>query len=114
MKRSLSRFLLRLTQLLSVLVAPLLFSQPAHAAPCTSNCLKPGDYTIFTIYNLLPRKYLIHVPASYTGDRAVPLLLDFHGFSKDATNERGASGPPGTLTAAASSATRCTSTTSPF
>lgn len=65
---------------------------PAVAAPCTSNCLTPGDYTITTLVGLVPRTYLVHVPASYTGGSEVPLLLDFHGGGKDAWNERGASG----------------------
>lgn len=67
-------------------------SAPAAAAPCTSNCLTPGDYTITTLVGVLPRTYLVHVPASYTGASDVPLLLDFHGGGKDAWNERGASG----------------------
>lgn len=76
------------------LLALLSAAGPAAAAPCaaSASCLKPGDYTITTLHRGLPRIYLVHVPASYTGDRDVPLLLDFHGGGKDAWNERGASG----------------------
>lgn len=78
--------------LLSALLAWLAFAGPAAAAPCASNCLTPGDYTIAMVHQGLPRLYLVHVPASYTGQSDVPLLLDFHGGSKDAWNERQYSG----------------------
>ncbi len=65
---------------------------PAEAAPCAVNCLRPGDYTVATVSGGLIRSYLIHVPANYTGDRAVPLLLDLHGFSSYAADERKYSG----------------------
>ena len=67
-------------------------ASPAQAAPCTADCLRPGDYTIVTLSGGLVRDYLVHVPASYTGDRAVPLLLDLHGFSSYAADERKYSG----------------------
>ena len=65
---------------------------PAMAKPCLSDCLRPGDYKIVTLQGLTPRTYLVHVPASYTGQRDVPLLIDYHGGTKDGWNERGASG----------------------
>ena len=64
----------------------------ADAAPCKINCLSPGDYTIVTLPGGLPRRYLVHVPASYTGDAQVPLLLDLHGFTSHAADERKYSG----------------------
>jgi polyhydroxybutyrate depolymerase len=65
---------------------------PAAAAPCATNCLAPGDYTIVATAGGLPRSYLVHVPASYTGRTSVPLLLDLHGFSSNAADERQYSG----------------------
>ncbi|RYY45958.1 MAG: hypothetical protein EOP59_03610 [Sphingomonadales bacterium] len=65
---------------------------PVVAKPCVSNCLKPGDYKVVTLHNLTPRTYWVHVPASYTGERDVPLLIDYHGGTKYGWNERGASG----------------------
>lgn len=65
---------------------------PALARPCQQACLTPGDHAVTIIHGGLPRLYLIHVPASYTGQRDVPLLLDFHGGSKNAFNQRRASG----------------------
>jgi polyhydroxybutyrate depolymerase len=91
MKAFLSRFRLQLAALLFALITALSAS-PASAAPCTGICFVPGDYSITTLHKGLLRNYLVHVPASYTGQQAVPLLLDFHGFSKDASNERQYSG----------------------
>ncbi|MDG2535867.1 PHB depolymerase family esterase [Sphingomonas sp. HITSZ_GF] len=91
MKARFSRFRLHLAALLVALGAALL-AGPASAAPCTGICFTPGDYSITTLHKGLLRNYLVHVPASYTGQKAVPLLLDFHGFSKDASNERQWSG----------------------
>jgi polyhydroxybutyrate depolymerase len=91
MKAFLSRFRLQLAALLFALITALSAS-PASAAPCTGICFVPGDYSIATLHKGLLRNYLVHVPASYTGQQAVPLLLDFHGFSKDASNERQYSG----------------------
>ncbi|MCU6454072.1 hypothetical protein LPN01_08285 [Sphingomonas sp. A2-49] len=68
------------------------FGSVASAAPCATNCLTPGDYTIVAMIGGLPRNDLVHVPASYAGDTAVPLLLDLHGFTDTANNERQYSG----------------------
>uniref|UniRef100_UPI0035CACEDB alpha/beta hydrolase family esterase n=1 Tax=uncultured Sphingomonas sp. TaxID=158754 RepID=UPI0035CACEDB len=65
---------------------------PASAAPCAQNCLAPGDYAGAIVYQGLPRTYLIHVPASYTGQRNVPLLIDLHGGANTALIERQTSG----------------------
>ncbi len=73
-------------------IAALSFAPAAHAAPCTFNCFKPGDYRIVTVSGGLPRTYLVHVPASYTGNTAVPLLLDLHGFTSYGADERKYSG----------------------
>lgn len=85
MKKLLSRIAFVLTLLLGA-------GAPAQAAPCAFNCLAPGDYTIPVLSGGLVRTYLVHVPASYTGDRGVPLLLDLHGFTSYAADERRYSG----------------------
>lgn len=92
MKAVFPRFVRRLTAALALLFAALAFAAPAEAAPCASNCLAPGDYTFVTISSLTPRYYLVHVPASYDGSKAVPLLLDIHGFTSYAADERKYSG----------------------
>lgn len=65
---------------------------PAAAQQCTANCLAPGDYDITITPDLVPRSFKLHVPASYDGRAAVPLLVDLHGFSSDADEERSVSG----------------------
>jgi polyhydroxybutyrate depolymerase len=65
---------------------------PAFADPCTGNCIGPGDYNFMLISDGIPRTYMVHVPATYSGSSAVPLLLDLHGFSSYAAQERQVSG----------------------
>lgn len=65
---------------------------PASAVPCASNCLQPGDHQITIWSSGLLRSYLVHVPEGYTGQEKVPLLLDLHGFSSYAADERKWSG----------------------
>jgi poly(3-hydroxybutyrate) depolymerase len=38
------------------------------------------------------RTYILHVPQSYTGRSAVPLVLDFHGLGGSGSQEKGMSG----------------------
>lgn len=77
---------------LASLILSIGFGSAALAEPCTVNCIAPGDYTFVLVWDLLPRTYLVHVPASYSGNSAVPLLLDLHGFSSYAAQERQVSG----------------------
>jgi len=35
----------------------------------------------------LQREYVLYVPANYTGDTAVPLLFNFHGYTSNATEQ---------------------------
>jgi polyhydroxybutyrate depolymerase len=64
----------------------------AVADPCTINCIAPGDYNFLLLWDGLPRSYMVHIPVSYNGSSAVPLLLDLHGFSSYASQERQVSG----------------------
>jgi polyhydroxybutyrate depolymerase len=79
--------LLLVTLLLFGAVVP----QTASAATCSGNCLVAGDYTIVSSGSGRVRTYLVHVPSSYAG-APVPLLLDLHGFSSNAFDERTYSG----------------------
>jgi polyhydroxybutyrate depolymerase len=58
----------------------------------TEAALLPGDSTRMLAFGGLSRSYLLHVPASYDGATAVPLVLDFHGYTSNATQQRGISG----------------------
>lgn len=88
----LNRLIRRFLVAMSLTVAACLTAGQAQAAPCATNCVKAGDYTVAIVSGGLPRTYLVHVPASYTGRTAVPLLLDLHGFSSYAADERRYSG----------------------
>lgn len=53
---------------------------PAKTCPATS-VLKPGSTTNGTLqFGGTSRSYIVHVPASYTGQTPVPLVTDYHGI----------------------------------
>lgn len=85
-----TRFLHKLGAAFALLFG--LWSAPAMAAPCAENCLTPGDHRLTLDHGGVTREYFVHVPARYDGSRSVPLLLDFHGYSSDAEEERRVSG----------------------
>jgi polyhydroxybutyrate depolymerase len=70
----------------SVLAALLLVTAPAAAA------LAPGDVERRLTVGGLERRYLLHVPPRYDGRVPVPLVLDLHGFTSNAIQQRGLSG----------------------
>ena len=59
-------------------------------APGGGGCdnLVSGDFEC----SIGARTYLVHVPDSYTGQTAVPLVVDAHGFTSNAGQQRGLSG----------------------
>jgi polyhydroxybutyrate depolymerase len=63
------------------------FAAAAGAQPFT-----PGETTRTLVSGGLTRSYILHVPPSYTGASAVPLVLDFHGLSATAEIQAGLSG----------------------
>ena len=54
--------------------------------------LKPGDTSETISIGGVQRQYLLHVPASYTGQTAVPLVLDWHPILSDMNFEKANSG----------------------
>jgi polyhydroxybutyrate depolymerase len=54
--------------------------------------LPPGETTRTLEHGGLTRSYYLHVPPSYDGATAVPLVLDFHGFGSNAFQQRAISG----------------------
>jgi polyhydroxybutyrate depolymerase len=59
--------------------------------PCPAPALTPGDTTrVLTVANT-NRSYILHVPNTYSGDRAVPLIIDFHGFGGSGQGQRNGS-----------------------
>jgi polyhydroxybutyrate depolymerase len=66
----------------------------AISAPivCTAPALTSGDHNSMLQHGGQQRQYIVHVPSSYDGRKAVPLVLDFHGWTSKADREEGASG----------------------
>ena len=54
--------------------------------------MQPGTTTQNIQFGGTARSYILHVPASYTGKAAVPLVLDFHGILLNDTIQEGISG----------------------
>ena len=61
---------------------------------CPSPALKAGDTTQTIQVGSTSRSYVLHVPSQYTGNTAVPLVLDFHGLSGSGSAERSSSPYP--------------------
>jgi poly(3-hydroxybutyrate) depolymerase len=52
--------------------------------------ISPGDSVNFTMTSasgVSPRKYRLHIPKSYAGTKKVPLILSYHGRTRDALNQ---------------------------
>jgi polyhydroxybutyrate depolymerase len=64
---------------------------PATDEPCTGT-LKAGDSSRMIMAGGMMRTYLLHVPAKYTGTERVPLLIDLHPLTQNATFQKGNSG----------------------
>jgi polyhydroxybutyrate depolymerase len=58
----------------------------------TCDALAPGNYDCRIEHDGLQRRYLVFVPPSYTGESAVPLVVDSPGFSSPALGQRLISG----------------------
>ena len=56
------------------------------AGAAAAQTLTPGDFTRTLTSGGLERSYLVHVPPSYTGALAVPLLVDIHGWTATASS----------------------------
>ncbi len=54
--------------------------------------LAPGDYQRSLPFGGFDRGYLLHLPPGYGGATPVPLVVDLHGFTSNAVQQRGISG----------------------
>ena len=61
----------------------ILFSLLGLSASCFSQEIINGTIT----HDNLQRAYVLYVPANYTGDIAVPLVFNFHGYTFTANNQ---------------------------
>lgn len=80
------------SKMLAVVAGMLVWASPASAQDRCAAALAPGDYNCTMEWAGRVRSYLVHVPASYTGDVAVPLLMDLHGYLGSASKQQGKSG----------------------
>src|SRR5262245_59516269 len=55
---------------------------PPVRASCQSNTLTPGTFDMSMAFGGRTRTFRVHVPPSYTGRRAVPLVLDLHALGE--------------------------------
>lgn len=58
---------------------------------CPATKLAAGDQNKTISVNGVSRNYILHVPASYTGTTATPLVVDFHPIGGSASGEEGSS-----------------------
>lgn len=54
--------------------------------------LPTGDHTVTIEWEERTRTYHVHVPASYDGSIAVPVVLNFHGYTSNASQQIALSG----------------------
>lgn len=59
---------------------------------CGASVLQPGETTATIQVGGTTRRYVQYVPASYTGQARVPLVLDFHGLFLSGAQQRALSG----------------------
>jgi polyhydroxybutyrate depolymerase len=62
-------------------------SNDASAPSCSGKAAQPLDDTWTLPYAGATRTANVHVPASYDPTHATPVVLNFHGYSSDATQE---------------------------
>lgn len=55
---------------------------------CPEEALAAGDESASLMHDGVRREFLIHVPAGYDNTRAVPLVLNFHGATSNARQQR--------------------------
>lgn len=70
--------------------APTSTSTPALQPTLTSTSTIPssGDTTRTLVFDGIERSYILHIPPSYNGSQALALVLDFHGGTGNAQNQR--------------------------
>jgi polyhydroxybutyrate depolymerase len=62
------------------------------AGGCGAGTLTTGERTVTLVHDGVTRNYILHVPSSYDGKKAVPLVLDIHGLTSNASQQEAISG----------------------
>jgi polyhydroxybutyrate depolymerase len=65
---------------------------PAPQTCATGLTLASGETTETVQVGAMSRRFILHVPASYTGDTPVPLVIDWHGILMNSNLQRAWSG----------------------
>jgi len=89
------RFAGRLAALLGFIILPVIVAVAAWGlwpAAASQSGLVPGETTMTIRIGGRNRTFLLHVPPSYTGQSAVPLVLDLHGLGSNSSQQAGLSG----------------------
>ncbi len=55
---------------------------------CTGKVGASGDFDLHMTFGSADRRYLMHVPTSYAGESAVPVVMVFHGFGERPEDSR--------------------------
>ena len=58
---------------------------------CPTPALKAGDSNQTVMVGSTSRTYILHVPSAYAGNKAVPLVVDFHPLGGSGSQEEGSS-----------------------
>ncbi|MCH7837785.1 MAG: hypothetical protein IIC26_04685, partial [Chloroflexi bacterium] len=83
--------------LLAALAAAVVWAGPGPASAGGDTCdpartHEVGDFPVTLDSGGLTREYALHIPPSYTGAEAVPLVLNFHGLGGNAEQQASYSG----------------------
>jgi len=76
---------------ISLMFGVLALLDAAHAAPLAAQS-SSGDYARSIVFDGRTRTYNVHVPPSYVAGSAVPLVMDFHGYTSNSNAQASLSG----------------------
>ena len=64
----------------------------AEPVVCPATALAPGETTTTLQVDGMARTFILHVPAGYTGEAPVPLVIDWHSLGSTGSGQKGVSG----------------------
>lgn len=66
----------------------------SQTVSCDGATITPGDTTRMLTVGGKQRSYILHVPNQYSGEEAVPFIIDFHGITGNGQGQRTSSPYP--------------------